>query len=146
MSTSHAWNRGWVFADVMTKDLNSGIIPGYLGGPASSDSVLRRDRKGLAQRRSHVKMEAEMGGMQPPARAAWSPRRWTRQEGPTPGGLEGPWPSDTWILDLWPPDCDIISSCFLSCLGCGHLSSRHSQVPRTMCPPSLDLSFEDTKG
>lgn len=42
--------------------------------------------------------------------------------------------------------CDIISSHFLRCLGCGHVSSRHSQVPGDMCLPFLYFSFKDTKG
>lgn len=37
-------------------------------------------------------MEAETGGTGSPARDAWGPRRWRRQEGPSPEPLEGACP------------------------------------------------------
>lgn len=49
-------------------------------------------------------METETRAAQPPARAAWSPRSWERQEGPPLGPLEGTRPGDPWVSDFWPPE------------------------------------------
>ena len=44
------------------------------GGPPSKDSVLPRDTgEKQTKRRSHGKMEAEMGGRQPPAQGRLEP-------------------------------------------------------------------------
>ena len=55
--------------------------------------VLRREEKVKQKRRQNregqVSTEAEMGGLWPPALDAWSPRRWTGQEGPSPGASGG---------------------------------------------------------
>lgn len=63
------------------------------GGPRPRDRVLKRHQRGetRTQRRSHVEMEAEMGGTWPPAQR-WTPRAprsRKRRGGPSPGDSAG---------------------------------------------------------
>lgn len=53
--------------------------------------VLIRDKRGemQTQRRSHVKTEAETGGMRPSAKGRLEPQKRKRQEGPSPGASRG---------------------------------------------------------
>lgn len=104
-----------VFAGVM-KDLEMRSPWLIQVDPKSRTSVFIRDR----QREMKTTGETQTWtGMSDTATAqeTWS-HGWKRQEGLS---LEGVWPCNTWVLDLWPPGCDRADFCGFNHLACGAL-------------------------
>ena len=63
--------------------------------------VLVREEETQTHKRSPLRMEAETGGMWPPAQGHLEPQTLEESGRTLPERQEGSWPCPTWVSDFW---------------------------------------------